>query len=208
MRPLQFFIVLLFLVSCKTKSVDKKQNIGIIIPKTKLKESTDSLLATFKGNSPNAVLAASHWVDLDSLRSLIYNVGLLDINDYDEYNVSSKNCNGIDETSWNSKSNENVLKRIVRQSFELKYIDTLLGNHNTLLISDYEIYRRSKPFYIMLRICDSNMFEKLIVDSVSYIPEKYEKIVNHIIYKPYFSEELLGLQETQEMFDFKKKACR
>jgi hypothetical protein len=52
------------------------------------------------------------------------------------------------------------------------------------------------------------MFEKLIVDSVKYMPEKYEKIVNHFIYKPYFSEELVGFEETQEIFDLKKKACR
>lgn len=208
MKPLQFFAVILVMVSCKTQSSEKTSNSTIVAPNTKLKATTDSLLATFKGNAPNAVLAGSSWIDLDSLRNLISMVGLFDIKSYESYNVSNRNCNGIEEISWVSKKDENIVKRIILQSFVFNYIDTLLGDHNKVLITDYEIYRSTKPYYITLSVCEGNIFEQLIVDSVKFLPEKYERIVNHVIYKPYFFEDPLGFEEAQAIFELKKKACR
>jgi hypothetical protein len=210
MRPLRIIIALLFLVGCEPKVADKKLNKIITTPKTGLSESTDSLLSTFKNNWKFAVLIEpdSHLVDLDSLNNLIQYVKFLDITNYDDFHISSKICNGVKEVFWSSNNNTNLIKQIVRQSFDFNYVDSLLGNHNNVLITDYEIYRRSKPFYVMLRICESDMFERLVIDSLTYLPEKHERIIDHKIYKPFFYLEAVGFEETQDLFESKKKACR
>ncbi|MDB5209149.1 MAG: hypothetical protein JWR72_4224 [Flavisolibacter sp.] len=211
-RLLTIIFVLIFSV-CSCKQATRKQPIVkdvISYQETQLKQTIDTLLKEFAkhGHGKNAILieGQSAAFNTDSLSLRLKHLRDYDVFDVNAFELHKQNCNGIEILTWKAKENFVDTIRLVKYVYQSKYTED--GSNNDIKITDFELFTVNGENAFKLRVANDFEFEQLSVGAIDYKLNYYEKIINHVVYKPVFEDRLLGLDEIEREYDGKRKACR
>jgi len=196
-RDITIFFIIIIFASCNFGH-DKKDNssdVKITNIKTGLWETCTKIIKVLD-NSDHDIIGVNAsdktHISLDSLTGLIYDITKYDIAFDSNFNTYQRNCSNISIITWTSNSQNSQTTKIERLTYKTE-INFSNNKTNEITITDYNIFIRTNPNYIMLRLVNEDEFELLIINKTKYSLSRESRI--------------LGLDEIIGKFDSIKNAC-
>ena len=165
-----FFIIVL--ASCNFGHDKKNDSPGVKITniKTGLGELCTKTIKVLDSSVHDIIgVSASDktHITLDSLSRLIYDITKYDIAFDSDFNTYQRVCSGISIITWISSSQNSRTTKIERLAYKTE-INSSNNKKNEITITDYNIFIKSDPKYIMLRFVNEDELEKLIINKTKY----------------------------------------